>query len=63
MTANRYDVRVDPPALRRLIAWIDTNCPYIGEEEIRAMDDPDSPGIDLLPIRPRIRTAPTVERP
>jgi hypothetical protein len=62
-SGDHYGVKVDPPALQRLIAWIDANCPYLGEEEIRAMDDPDFPGIDLLPIRPRLRTAPAVERP
>lgn len=63
MSGEHHDVRVDPPALRRLIAWVDANCPYLGEEEIRAMDDPDFPGIDLLPIRPRLRTAPAIDRP
>jgi hypothetical protein len=63
ISGEHYDVRVDPHSLRRLIAWIDTNCPYVGEEEIRAMEDPDLPGIDLLPVRPRLRTAPRVKLP
>ncbi len=33
------------------------------EEEIRALDDPDFEGIALLPIRPRVKTAPVIERP
>ena len=56
-------VRVDPTSLRRLIAWVDACCPFVGEEEIRAMDDPDFPGIDQLPIRPRVKTAPVIDRP
>ena len=36
---------------------------YAGEEELRTMDDPDFPGIDELPIRPRVKTAPVISRP
>jgi hypothetical protein len=60
---QHYKAKVDPTNLRRLIAWVDANCPYAGEEEIRAMDDPEFPGIEQLPIRPRVKTAPVVERP
>ena len=56
-------VKVDPLSLRRLIAWVDACCPYRGEEEIRALDDPDFPGIEKLPIRPLVRTAPRIQRP
>lgn len=62
-SGNHYDVTVDPESLQRLIAWVDTMCPYQGSEEIRAMEDPDFQGIDWLAIRPRIKTAPTVVRP
>ena len=60
---KHYKTKVDPISLRRLIAWVDANCPYLGEEEIRAMDDPEFPGIERLPIRPRVKTAPVIERP
>jgi len=63
MRGKHHDVKVDPAGLLRLIAWVDANCPYLGEEEIRAMDDPDFPGIEKLPVRPRLKTAPRVERP
>jgi hypothetical protein len=56
-------VRMDPISLRRLIAWVDTNCPYRGEPEVRALPDPDFAGIDLIPIRPRIKSAPVIARP
>jgi hypothetical protein len=62
-SGEHYDVTVDPLSLRRLIAWVDANCPYVGEEELRAMDDPDFPGIEDLPIRPRVKTAPVISRP
>lgn len=60
---KHYKVKVDPISLRRLIAWVDANCPYLGEEEIRAMDDPKFPGIEQLPVRPRLKTAPVIQRP
>jgi hypothetical protein len=60
---KHYDVKVDPLSLRRLIAWVDANCPYVGEEELRTMADPEFPGIDQLPIRPRVKTAPVISRP
>jgi hypothetical protein len=63
MSGKHHGVRVDPLSLRRLIAWVDACCPYMGEPEIRALPDPDFPGIEMLPIRPRVRTAPVVERP
>ncbi len=63
MSGKGHDIKVDPLSLRKLIAWVDTNCPYRGEEDIRAIPDPDFPGIDQLPIRPRVATAPTIHRP
>ncbi|MBM3475529.1 MAG: hypothetical protein FJX75_19865 [Armatimonadetes bacterium] len=63
MSGEHYDVRVDPLSLQRLIAWVDACGPFMGEEELRAQGDPDFPGIDLLPIRPRVATAPVVDRP
>jgi len=60
---DHYDVRVDPLALRRLMAWVDACCPFMGEPELRALNDPDFPGIERLPVRPRVRTAPVIERP
>ncbi|HOD81638.1 MAG TPA: hypothetical protein PKG77_09435 [Phycisphaerae bacterium] len=62
-SGKHHNVKIDGPDLQRLIAWVDANCPYNGEEELRAMADPDFPGIDLLPVRPRVKTAPVVVRP
>jgi len=62
-SGEHYQVRVDPINLRRLIVWVDAMCPYRGDEEVRAIDDPDFQGIDWLPVRPRIKTAPRVSRP
>jgi len=63
MSGKHNDVKVDPLSLRRLIAWVDACCPYMGDPELRALGDPDFPGIDELPIRPRVQTAPVVQRP
>jgi len=60
---EHYGVRADPLSLHRLIAWVDACCPFLGEEELRALGDPDFPGIEQLPIRPRVATAPIIERP
>ena len=62
-SGQHYDVRVDPVNLLRLITWVDTMCPYLGEEEVRALADPVFQGVDWLAIRPRIQTAPVIIRP
>ena len=62
-SGQHYDVTVDAESLHRLIAWVDACCPFMGEDELRALGDPDFSGIDALPIRPRVATAPVVERP
>ena len=61
-TPEHYDVNMPAENLRLLMAWIDLACPYRGEEDVRAMDDPDFPGIEQLPVRPRVRTAPVIDR-
>ncbi|MBN2293842.1 MAG: hypothetical protein JXM70_15545 [Pirellulales bacterium] len=62
-SGKHHDVKVDPESLRRLILWVDTMCPYRGEKEVRAIDDPVFEGVDWLSIRPRIKTAPVIIRP
>ena len=62
-SGKHHEVKVDPVSLQRLIAWIDTMCPYRGDEEVRAIPDPDFQGIDWLSIRPKIQTAPRIVRP
>jgi hypothetical protein len=62
-SGKHHDVKVDPTSLRKLIAWVDTMCPYRGDEEIRQLPDPVFQGVDWLAIRPRIKTAPRIIRP
>ena len=63
LSGEHHGVKVEGEARERLIAWIDVNGPYLGDEEIRAMYDPDSVAINTAPkIRPRIATAPKINR-
>jgi len=63
ISGRHHDVVVDPLSLRRLIAWGDACCPSLGEQELRATDAPDFPGIEQLPIRPCMKTASVIDRP
>jgi hypothetical protein len=60
---KHHDVKLPSADLQTLIGWVDANCPYRGEEEIRAILDPAFAGIENLPVRPRTRTAPMISRP
>lgn len=62
-SGKHHDVRVDEASRLRLIAWVDTMCPYNGDEEIRQEPDPVFQGVDWLTIRPRLQTAPVIHRP
>jgi hypothetical protein len=79
-SGRHHDIKVGEKDLLKLILWVDTLCPYRGEQEIRAMADPDPnqplfrrsdyPPSDVTvedvyaqsPYRPRMRTAPLVDR-
>jgi hypothetical protein len=60
---KHHDVKLDATELQRLIVWIDTMCPYRGDEEVREEADPVFQGVDWLSIRPKIKTAPRIARP
>jgi hypothetical protein len=62
-SGKHNDVKVDPLSLRQLIGWVDAVCPFRGDDEVRAIPDPEFAGIEALPIRPRTMTAPDVPRP
>lgn len=73
MDANHIGAKMDADSLRRLIAWVDTNGTYLGEQEIRRMPDPvHKPqfrhpynagyGLPMPVVRPRLRTAPRINR-
>jgi len=63
MSGEHHGVKVTGEDLERLIAWVDCNGPYLGDEEIRDMYDPVSRSIETIPpIRPRVATAPRINR-
>ena len=62
-SGEHNDVKVGPISLRKLIAWVDTMCPYRGDEEVREIDDPEFQGVDWLAIRPKVKSAPRIIRP
>ncbi|MBI5684968.1 MAG: PD40 domain-containing protein [Verrucomicrobia bacterium] len=62
-SGKHHGVRVDDVSLQRLICWVDTMCPYRGDEEVRQEDDPVFQGVEWLAIRPKIKTAPNILRP
>ena len=64
MSGEHHGVKVTGIDLERLIAWVDLNGPYLGDEEIRnEMFDPISYAIENIPpVRPRVATAPKINR-
>jgi len=56
------NIVVSPEDQRRLIAWVDANCVYRGDEEIRQIPDPLPDQVARFPVRPRIKTAPVIDR-
>ena len=62
-SGKHHEVRVDPYSLLRLTLWVDTMCPYLSDEDIRAEEDPQFQGSEWLAIRPRLKSAPVVIRP
>ena len=60
---KHHGVKVDPYSLMRLILWVDTMCPYLSDEDIRAEEDPQFQGSEWLAIKPRLKSAPVVIRP
>ncbi|MBQ2621973.1 MAG: PD40 domain-containing protein [Thermoguttaceae bacterium] len=62
-SGEHHGVKVTGVDRERLIAWVDCNGPYLGDEEIRAMYDPASYSIENIPpVRPRVATAPVINR-
>jgi hypothetical protein len=62
-SGEHHGVKVTGDDLLRVILWVDAMGPYIGEEELRQIDDPIFQGVDWISQRPRIKTAPIVQRP
>ncbi|MDO5582171.1 MAG: hypothetical protein Q4G69_13670 [Planctomycetia bacterium] len=63
MSGEHNGVKVEGEDLARLIAWVDCNGPYLGDEEVRKMYDPQTETVAAIPpIYPRIGTAPRINR-
>ena len=62
MSGEHNKVKVDAASLRRLIAWVDANGPFIGDEEIRQIPDPPFKTPEAIGVRPRLSTAPNINR-
>ena len=61
-SGKHHKVKMTNDDLRRLRAWVDCNGPYLGLEEIRKMNDPILPNVERVSVRPRVGTAPTINR-
>jgi hypothetical protein len=62
-SGEHNNVKVTGDDLLRVILWVDAMGPYYGAEEVRCMEDPIFQGKDWISQRPRIMTAPIVQRP
>jgi hypothetical protein len=60
MSGKHNGVKLQGEDLLRLIAWVDCNCVYRGEEEVRQIPDP--PANKQLPVPYKTRTAPIIDR-
>ena len=62
-SGEHHGVKVTGVDRERLIAWVDCNGPYLGDEEIRQMYDPEAFSVNNIPpVRPRVATAPVINR-
>ena len=61
-SGKHHRVKVDELSHRRLVAWVDANGPYLGDEEIREFPDPTFQTIERTRVRPRLGTAPVIDR-
>ncbi|MDP6633479.1 MAG: hypothetical protein QGG42_01100 [Phycisphaerae bacterium] len=62
MSGEHNKVKIDAASLRRLIAWVDANGPFLGDEEIRKIPDPPFKTLEAIGVRPRLATAPNINR-
>jgi hypothetical protein len=62
-SGKHHKMKVSGEELERLVAWVDANGPYLGDEEIRKMYDPYTATVVHIPaVRPRVATAPVINR-
>jgi len=62
-SGKHHKVKIPQADLEKLVAWVDLNGPYLGDEEIRRMYDPISYAAEnISAVRPRVATAPVINR-
>ena len=59
---KHHDVKIEGDDLLRLIAWVDCNGVYRGDEEVRQLPDPPASVAARFPVPVKIRTAPIIKR-
>ncbi len=61
-SGRHHNVSVGGEDLLRLIAWVDCNCVYRGDEEVRAIPDPPAAIAARFPVPVRTQSAPRIDR-
>jgi hypothetical protein len=61
-SGKHHDVKVQGEDLQRLIAWVDCNCVYRGDEEVRQIPDPPDRIAKRFPVPVKTCTAPVIDR-
>ena len=59
MSGKHHGVKIEGEDLLKLIAWVDCNCVYRGDEEVRKIPDPRD---SRWPVPARIASAPVIDR-
>jgi len=62
MSGKHNKVKITGVDLLKLIAWVDCNCVYRGDEEVRCIPDPGPSVARRFAVPPKTRTAPRIKR-
>lgn len=61
-SGKHHGVKVEGEELQRLIAWVDCNCVYRGDEEVRQIPDPPPQVARRFPVPVKTCSAPVISR-
>ena len=61
-SGKHHGVKIEGQDLLRLSVWIDCNCVYRGDEEVRQIPDPDPKAYRHWTVPPRTHSAPNIDR-
>jgi hypothetical protein len=62
MSGKHHKVKIEGDDLLRLIAWVDSNCVYRGDEEVRQIPDATAGVAKRFSVAPKTCTAPIINR-